>query len=132
MLVIKAFVGPSRIHGTGLFAAQKISKGDTVWKFSPALDLLFTPAEFEALPDVVKADFLLYSYFNQLSGHYVYCADNSKFVNHSSDPNTMGVYPEGDLQGFDMATRDIDIGEEITCDYTTFDGDFVKKLGEQK
>ena len=41
------------------------------------------------------------------------CVDNARFINHSDTPNTKNV-------GDDCAvTRDIQEGEELTCDYRT-------------
>ena len=45
-------------------------------------------------------------------------------MNHADDPNTAGVHIEGSIEGYDVATRDIAEGEELTCDYRLFDGNF--------
>lgn len=129
MLVLRTYLGPSKIHGMGLFAAEPIPKGATVWKFMPAFDLLYTAAQVESLPVEIRDEFMHYSYFNARSGHFVYCIDNSRFVNHSLDPNTVGMYDAGDLQGYDVACRAIAKDEEITCNYETFDGDYARKFG---
>ena len=45
----------------------------------------------------------------------IFCLDNSKFVNHSVDPNS-GTDEEHELNA--ITIRDIQPGEEITEDYT--------------
>ena len=50
-------------------------------------------------------------------------------MNHATNPNTEGRYPEAEPYGFDIALRDIQPGEELTCDYRGFDGEHPKKLG---
>ncbi len=50
-------------------------------------------------------------------------------MNHADDPNTMGVHAEGSIDGYDIATRDIAEGEELTCDYRLFDAAYRSKLG---
>ena len=44
-------------------------------------------------------------------------------------PNTRGVHVSASIEGYDVATRDIAKGEELTCDYFTFDGNVDDKLG---
>jgi SET domain-containing protein len=50
-------------------------------------------------------------------------------MNHAEDPNTAGVHEPGAIEGYDVATRDIEAGEELTCDYRTFDAHVDLKLG---
>jgi SET domain-containing protein len=70
---------------------------------------------------------LKYSYFDDRVGLYELCSDDARFFNHADDPNTASV--ESPAGGhFDVATRDIATGEELTCDYRTFDRDWRAKL----
>jgi SET domain-containing protein len=50
-------------------------------------------------------------------------------MNHADNPNTAGVHESGSIEGFDVAMRDIAAGEELTCDYRTFDAHVDLKLG---
>jgi SET domain-containing protein len=53
--------------------------------------------------------------YEDFDTHDMYISvDNSRFMNHSSDPNTQWNREYG------WATRFIRKGEEITCDYHTF------------
>jgi len=54
---------------------------------------------------------------------------NGRFYNHSTNPNTEGIdLPETDGEGGDIATRDIQIYEEITCNYEKMDFEHKQKL----
>ena len=39
MLRVPTYLGPSSIHGIGVFAVERILAGAEVWRFSPGLDL---------------------------------------------------------------------------------------------
>ncbi len=128
--VVPTRVGPSDIEGIGVFAVSDINKGTIVWRFDPALDRLYDPAELEAMHPVMRDFLMRYAYLHAKTGRYVLCCDNSRFVNHADDPNTRGEFPEdGHPEGIDRACRDIKAGEEITCDYNSFDEDVNLKLG---
>jgi uncharacterized protein len=128
MLLVKSILAPSDIEGLGLFAAQHIPKGTIVWKFVPGVDALFDIAAIEELPEITQDICRRYAYLDPHSQKYVLCGDDARFENHSEDPNTAGQYPEGEPFGIDVATRDIQVGEEITCDYRSFDADFSYKF----
>lgn len=128
MLVVKTFLAQSPIEGLGLFAAQYIPKGTIVWRFVPGVDALFGADEIGKLPGMTQDVCRRYAYYDRNNKKYVLCGDDARFENHSDDPNTAGVYPEGDPFGMDVATRDIQEGEEITCDYRSFDADFSYKF----
>jgi hypothetical protein len=56
----------------------------------------------------------------RLTGKYVLCFDDGRFFNHSDSPNVIdGLTP--DTAQSSIAVRDIFPGEELTCDYRTFD-----------
>jgi uncharacterized protein len=128
MLLVKTRLGQSPIEGLGVFAAENIKKGTIVWQFVPGVDLLISPKELQLLPSAVVEHCKRYAYLHNVTGEYVLCGDDARFVNHSDDPNTMGVYPPGDNQGLDIAVRDIREGEELTSDYQSFDAEFSQKL----
>ncbi len=133
MLVVRTFLAPSDIEGLGLFAGQYIPKGTIVWKFVPAVDALFDDSEIENLPAVTQDICRRYAYLDSANKKYVLCGDDARFENHSENANTVGVYPAGEPFGLDVATRDIREGEEITCDYRTFDAEFAYKFtGSQR
>lgn len=42
-------------------------------------------------------------------------------MNHSADPNIVALPGDTSRYGVDVANRDIQPGEELTCDYGGFD-----------
>lgn len=129
MLMVKTRLGLSSIAGIGLFADQDIAKGTVTWRFMPAYDRLLARAEIDSLPEPARSNILDHVYLNAASGLFVLCADNARFMNHANNPNTAGVHEPGAIDGYDVATRDIGTGEELTCDYRTFDAHVDIKLG---
>ena len=120
MIQVKTRIGPSKIHGIGLFAEEFIPKGTIVWRFVPGYDLELTPETVKALPGHVRQFFAHYGYLDSHLHHWMLHFDNGRFINHSDDPNTRPNYSE-DPHGVDVAVRDIAAGEEITSDYTLFE-----------
>jgi hypothetical protein len=129
MLMVKTRLGPSDIAGIGLFAAEDIAEGTVTWRFWRDLDRLLMRDEIDKLPEPARSSLLDHVYLNEASGRFVLCADNARFMNHADDPNTAGVHEPGAIEGYDIAIRDIRAGEEMTCDYRTFDADVDRKLG---
>ncbi len=129
MLMVKTRLGLSKIAGIGLFAAEDIPKGTITWRFIGNFDRLLTEDEIDNLPEPARSDMLNHVYLNEPTGQFVLCADNARFMNHADDPNTAGVHDPGAIEGYDIATRDIQAGEEMTCDYRTFDAHVDRKLG---
>ncbi len=128
MLLVKTRLGMSPIEGIGVFADQFIAKGTPTWKFTPGLDQLLSREVVEAIAEPMKSALLRYSYLDRKTGLYIYCLDNARFVNHADAANTRGDYPDNDIFGRDIATRDIQPGEEITCNYSEFDMEFRLKV----
>jgi hypothetical protein len=99
------------------------------WRFMPEFDRLLTQEEIARLPEGARENLLDHVYLHAESGRFVLCADNARFMNHADDPNTKGVHEPGAIEGYDVATRFIRAGEEMTCDYRTFDAHVDRKLG---
>ena len=129
MLMVKSRLGQSAIEGLGLFAEEDIPKGTVTWRFVAGYDQTFTADQIAALPDIARIELARYTYLHTRTGKYVACLDNARFMNHSGNPNTAGAYNGPDDEGYDIATRDIAKGEELTCDYTLFDAETPMKLG---
>jgi SET domain-containing protein len=110
MLLVRTTVGPSEVHGLGLFAAEPIITGQRVWEFNPSIDREISLAEIERLPAVAREWVLLHSYADH-GGRLILSADSGIYFNHSDDPNTE------DRPGGAIALRNIAIGEEMTKDY---------------
>ncbi len=128
MLLVRTKLKSSSIHGLGLFADQFIPQGTPTWKYLEGFDFRVPAAMLERLSPIAREQFLTYTYLRPALGVYELCSDDARFFNHADDPNTKCVdLPNGDAH--DVATRDIQPGEELTCDYRTFDPDWKIKLG---
>lgn len=115
MLVVRTAIGPSAIHGIGVFAEEPISKGTVIWRYCPPFDQVISEQDVNKLPDVGRAFLETYAYRSKdLNGQILLCGDDARFLNHSDDPNTE------DQLFLTIASRDIQQGEEITCDYRDF------------
>ncbi len=122
MLYVKTKVLPSPIHGLGLFADQDIPKGTLVWKFTPGFDQRFTREQVEAFPKEVRDFLSFYAWQSKKSGLICNASDNGKYFNHSTGPNVRSAYVEGEDEVVTRAVKDIRSGEELTDDYSTFEG----------
>lgn len=106
-------------HGIGLFAGQKITKGQLIYTASPLLDVNISQKEFNTLSDREKTEVKYWGFFDKPSQKWHVDFDVSKFINHSKDPTvTQDInYDEAYL----IATRDIEEGEELTQNYLEFE-----------
>ncbi len=98
--------------GYGVRATRRIPKGTILWALDP-LDRVFGPQEVQAFGEALWPVLETYSYVNG-SGKRVLCWDHGRFMNHSCEP--VSLSPGVD---FELAVRDIEEGEEITCDYSS-------------
>ena len=120
-----AEVKKSKIHGLGLYAKKLIPKG-TVWWHARKQDvLIISKAQFLLLDGPPKTplitkfieSFLTYAYYDEILDSLIFCLDDSKYVNHSFNPNT-GTIEEHALNA--ISRKDIQPGEEITEDYSAY------------
>jgi hypothetical protein len=128
MFCIHTTLARSDIHGIGVFASEPIRKGQVVWRYSPQCDIVIGAEVLPTLPKNVTAAVHYYGYLNSQRGHYVLSLDNSRFTNHSLNPNVATVPGGPDAEGVDVATRHIAGGEELTMDYWSYDGEALRKL----
>lgn len=124
MLLVRTQIGPSKVHGIGLFAAQFIAKGTVTWQYHPDFDSTYSENDVWRMPDAAKDLFLKYAYYDKDLGLYVLCADDQRFINHESDcPNIISTPRQ------DVAARDILAGEELLCDYNCYDDTYFVRTG---
>jgi len=101
-------VRKSGIQGTGLFACRAFKAGDVVlqWKLEKKIDAT----------ELSSLDFEERTYLHPLDEHtYAILQPPERFVNHSCNNNTV-------VRNLcDIAVRDIQVGEEITSDYSSSD-----------
>jgi SET domain-containing protein len=129
MMLIRTRVGPSVIHGMGLFAAEPVKQGTPVWQFLPGFDHDFDAAQFSALPGLAREHVRWFCFVSKIDGHVILSGDHACFINHSNSHNT-GAPSEAADPVTTVAMRDIAEGEEITCDYWSYDADTAWKLGQ--
>lgn len=126
MMLIKTRIGPSRIHGIGLFADQYIKKGTAIWRFTPGFDLKFTEDQVKCLPWKARKYLMKYSWKSDKSHMVCFASDDGKYFNHSDNPNSLSAYYDDEEEVVTKAVRDIQKGEEITDNYRSFESAFRK------
>lgn len=125
MLVVPTELRPSAIHGLGVFALRALRAGEVVSRYLPPFDVQY-PVELLAAVTPVERGYLRnFSYLSRFSGVWILPGDHDRYMNHSDDPN-VGMNPNGNTEN--LALRDIAAGEELTCDYRTFDAAWREKL----
>jgi hypothetical protein len=125
MLYIACTIGPSKIHGTGLFAATNILKNQVLYSWHPSID--------SRKPlDMASDDDRNYGYVNPLLPNKLsICGDHAKWWNFPLVGEASNSI-EGDISEFNermvIAANDILCGTELTIDPST-DLDYSRKLG---
>lgn len=129
MMLIRTRVGPSSIHGMGLFAVEAVPQGTPIWRFQPGFDHSFSPEEFHALPAIAREHTRWFCFVSKENQHVILSGDHACFINHHLNPNT-GAPPKAVGPVTTVALRPIAAGEEITCNYANYDADTPWKLGQ--
>lgn len=114
MLLIDTKIDNSSIHGIGLFTLNEIKRGTQIWVLNPLTTQVFWKKQFlnicSTLPKPVLEDFIKFSYVR--NGSIYTLSDNTRFINHSFDPN-IGFQNDKSL----IALKDIAPGEELVENY---------------
>lgn len=118
MIIVPAYLDKSPIHGFGVFAGEFIPKGAKVWEFNPLFDLRFSEEELNILFPSARQEIEHHLYQPEEGGLLYYESTMGKYMNHTRDPNV-----DFTEVGVGTATRDIQPGEELTCDYRHFMAD---------
>lgn len=100
----------NREKGYGLFATRFIPMGTVVW-VRDQLDREISPDDLQQYDSMVREAVINYSYRNS-RGNYIFCWDNTRYMNHDCNPNTCITPYE-----LELAVRDIHKGEEVTNHY---------------
>ena len=129
MLLIPTEVRPSSIHGLGLFTLVPLRKDQEIACFHHDFDRFYPRGvivscyEARCVARMNIWDFVQHYGYREIRDElWRLPVDNLRFMNHADDPNTY----QGAVS--DFAARDIEAGEELTCDYYTFDMDAERKL----
>lgn len=121
MLMVKTEVKTSSIHGVGLFAVDLIPAGTVVWQTVLGFDLLIPKHVADSYPEPAQQFLKFYCNLSH-DNEWLVCGDNARHMNHSQTPNISSA------ASVNLALRDIQAGEEITCDYREFDAEFKEWL----
>jgi SET domain-containing protein len=114
MLLVRTYLDKSAIDAIGLFAAEPIEAGTVVWKLYDIDIVMHETALREQKLTSLQLDFIeTYSYKN--GNTYYLCIDDARFMNHSPTPNTREAAQSS------IASRRIEAGGELTCNYGNFD-----------
>jgi hypothetical protein len=122
---ISSEVKDTGTKGLGLFTKEFVPKGKVVWRSQVGRNMMMFVGQN-----------LFRDYLATLDNHeerraaveHSYVAhgdvvmvlkDEGKFMNHSDDPNTFSNEDKID-RDVSIAARDIEAGEELTCDYSAF------------
>ena len=125
MMLVPTYVAPSQIEGVGVFAAEPIAAGTLIWRLDPALDRLIHGRDIATLPPLFQKFVERYGYpYPHDPQVLIVELDNGRFMNHADAPNTCFSDPD---VGFTL--RDIEAGEELTCNYAEFDPNFEMMPG---
>lgn len=98
--------------GRGVCTIRPIPRGTIVWVLDP-LDRRISDTEYASLPPLLRAEVEMYGYIDA-NGDRILCWDLGRHMNHSCAPTGRTV---GGL--FEIATRDIPAGAELTTEYAT-------------
>jgi hypothetical protein len=98
------------IIGYGVFATEPIPIGTITWVLDP-LDQVIDAERARQLEARLGALFEKYTWLTA-QGKRVLCWDFGKFMNHSCDATSLSPG-----MAFEVAVRDIEPGEQLTCDY---------------
>ena len=106
----------SRIHGTGVFAAQPIPKGTRIIEYTGER---ISWKEAQDLPPLDPDDPHHTFFFSLDDGRVINAAaggNEARWINHSCDPNCKTTERRGRV--YIVALRDLKKGEELFYDYS--------------
>lgn len=110
--------------GYGVFATKFIPKG-TITYVKDSLELEVSPAAYLEFTLEMQQVIEKYSYIDE-RGYRIISWDFAKYVNHCCNCNTMSTG-----YGFEIAIKDIEMGEQITDEYGIFNLEYEIPLSCQ-
>jgi hypothetical protein len=106
----------SKIKGLGLFAKEKIFRGEIVWFLTPDTVKIIPVSEFEKLSKDEQQVWVDHCY--QLGDKFYMDVDDARLMNHSCEPNIIDNPNDGSATL--VAARDINKDEELTWNYLPY------------
>ena len=111
MILIDHYVAQSPIHGLGVFSSEIVTKGSLIWEFNAIIDRDIPVSALASLPTHVVNNIHKHAWFHPETQSFWLGADGDYFMNHSENPTLQ-------INGLSfVASRNIEIGDELTCDY---------------
>jgi SET domain-containing protein len=97
-----------------------------VWVFDPRIDKRIPYDSLNLLPEATREFLEIYGYVQIVEDQKVVTltGDFDRHMNHSDTPNVLTT-SNPDLN---IAARVIEVGEELTCDYSAFSLEFPNKI----
>lgn len=99
--------------GYGVFATQLIPKGTIVY-VKDSMEIEISPTQYLLYQAEMQESIEKYSYIDE-RGYRIISWDFGKYVNHCCNCNSISTG-----YGFEVAIRDIQVGEQITDEYGIF------------
>lgn len=121
MMHISYTLKESPLHGIGLFAQEKLSKGQLVYTASPLLDVNITQKEFDSLEKSEQDEIKWWGFFDTPTQMWHVDFDVSKFINHAKEA-TLTQDP-AHTEAYLITTREVAAGEELTQNYLEFESE---------
>lgn len=111
-------INTSPIHGTGVFAKNRIKAGTTVWRFDRSMHVC-DEMDLRSYDKRTRQDALLAGYLHEPTQKFIWYTDGMQFVNHAEGRLANISTPEWLPLDEDcvVATHDILPGEELFEDY---------------
>lgn len=120
MMLVRHYVGASRVAGAGLFCAEPLARGTPVYRYDERFLIAIPDTELAAMPEAMREAVLRYSFRGRGAARHAaavwFCADDSRFMNHADTPTT--VWDE--TQQAYLAASDLPAHTELTCHYLDF------------
>ena len=117
MLHIQTSVGPSKIHGLGVFTKEFVPKGKTVATYKEGFDIRMTREELLALPRDGMETFWQFGWCLYPLDEYAFDGDNLRYINDSKRNANLTI---GNDHFATYAKRDIQPNEELSIRYLDF------------
>jgi hypothetical protein len=99
------------VIGLAVHATRFIPRGTIVWTLCD-LDIRLPPSSPLRAPGSAYRPIVDRYAYGDAEGDLILCWDHGRYVNHSCEPAMIGVGPD-----IEIAVRDIQPGDELTCEY---------------
>lgn len=127
-LLVPHRIGPSAIHGTGLFAAADLPAGTVLWRYEQGVDSRRCLSDLDP-SERLRA--LHFGYVNPVAPQWVViCGDHACFWNFPAVGSPANASPSAELwdgEALIRASRSIVCGEELLIDPSS-DADYFRKM----